>query len=227
MQKVLLSCVFGFCMAHTVVHADLLKTVNVKVGYSKIGNFGGVIAEDINNVIKNKIPYKEDFNGHRVFGLGFGLKYNFPQYFFVGLNAALENADNKYIIAHTKDYFKKKFSSKNSVNLIPVVGVSIKMFDIYAGAGISYNQIKYSQVDTRITDPNDEDFNNYKVHNWRGNFVWCAGIDMNINGKASFGIEYKKNRIKFSFVELPNSDRKKSYFKTDHHTISMAFKYKF
>ena len=71
----------------------------------------------------------------------------------------LENADNKYMIAYRADEIKIKFSSKNSVNLIPVVGVSIKMFDIYAGAWISYNQIKYSQVDTRITDPDDEDFN--------------------------------------------------------------------
>ena len=117
MQKVLLSCVFVFGMAHTVVHADLLKTVNVKVGYSKIGNIydKGVMLTTLKDPLLQSNP-REDFNGHRVFGLGFGLKYNFPQYFFVGLNAALENADNKYMIVDKDDELKIKFSSKNSVN---------------------------------------------------------------------------------------------------------------
>ena len=221
MKRIILSTLFGFSVTHIVL-ADIVKTVNIKVGYSKITN----IRDSVDAPVMIQNGSLENFNGHRVFGLGFGLKYNFPKYFFIGINANLENTDNKYSNILLKEE-SIKFSSKNSVNLMPIVGVSIDRFNIYAGAGISYNQINYSRQDTKLQNCADPDFNSYKVHNWRGNFAWCAGIDANINSNASLGIEYKKTRIKFSFIEYPNSFRLKSHFKTDHHTVSVTFKYKF
>ncbi len=223
--------IFGTLLGLGAMHfasANVDKTINVKVGYSKIGNiYDNDIKNTVMYVIRHTMEHSENFNGHRVFGLGFGLKYNFPKYFFIGLNANLENTDNEYTLGVPNNSIGIKFSSRNSVNLIPIVGVSIDRFNIYAGAGISYNQINYLQFDKSVTDPTDKSFNNYKVHNWRGNFAWCAGIDANINSNASLGIEYKKTRIKFSFIEYPNSFRFKSHFKTDHHTVSVTFKYKF
>lgn len=226
MKRWIFSTLLGLGAIHSV-SSDVDKMINVKVGYSKICN---IYNNDIEGTVMYSIKrteYSESFNGHRVFGLGFGVKYNFPKYFFVGVNANLENTDNKYTLGSLDNSMGLKFSSKNSVNLMPIVGVSIDKFNIYAGAGISYNQINYSQYYDDGLDSTDPDFNNYKVHNWRGNFAWCAGIDANINDSASLGIEYKKTRIKFSFIEYPNSDRFKSHFKTDHHTVSVTFKYKF
>ena len=226
MKKILLSILFGGII-HTM-SANICATINAMVGYSKMNNISCTTKENYSlmALIKDDEFY-QNTNGHRVFGLGFGLKYNFPKYFFIGVNANLENADNKYTLKTNDSTAGLRFSSKNAVNLIPVVGVAIDRFNIYAGAGISYNQINYSQFNIDATDITLEFFNDYKVHNWRGNFAWCAGIDANINSNASLGIEYKKTRIKFSFIEYPNSFRFKSHFKTDHHTVSVTFKYKF
>lgn len=222
MKRIILSTLFGFSVTHIFL-ADVGKTMHVKVGYSKITN----IRDSVDAPIMIQKGYLESFNGHRIFGLGFGLKYNFPKYFFVGVNADLENTDNKYTLGSLDNNECLKFSSKNSINLIPIIGVSIDKFNIYVGAGISYNQINYSQFSEMETNPTGALFNDYKVHNWRGNFAWCAGIDTNINSNASLGIEYKKTRIKFSFIEYPNSDRLESHFKADNHTVSVTFKYKF
>ena len=131
MKRWIFSTLLGLSAIHSV-SSNIDRSINVKVGYSKIGNiYDNDIEDTVMYGIRHTMEHSENFNGHRVFGLGFGLKYNFPKYFFIGVNANLENADNKYTLGSLDNSMGLKFSSKNSVNLMPIVGVSIDKFSIY------------------------------------------------------------------------------------------------
>jgi len=201
----------------------------VKTGYSKLNNDNLHKNWMIKDGLVGGYNLVKNFTGHRVFGVGYVYKYYLPKDFFVGFNTGYENSDNRVsgIIESTADLRVVNFKLKHSVNIMPVVGVTIKNFDIYAMMGVEYAQVDYSQDRYPHFDNADPDYNDYKVHNWRGMYTWGAGVDVRINEKASLGIEYKKTRIKFSFTEYPNDERFKTHFKADHHTVSVTFKYKF
>jgi len=205
----------------------------VKTGYSKLNNDNLYKNHMLDNALyqlesEGNIGHiNRNFCGHRVFGFGYSYKHYLPKDFFIGFNTGYENSDNKVHSEVKNDQYTTlvDFKLKHSINIMPVVGITIKNFDIYAMMGIEYKQVNYSQrIDIQV---DSDEFNDYKVHNWRGMYTWGAGVDMRINEKASLGIEYKKTRIKFSFIEYPNDLRDKTHFKADHHTVSVTFKYKF
>jgi len=211
----------------------------VKTGYSKLNNdnlrTNRIYRSILYSMKGNSDNLKKGYENHRMAGIGYAYKYYLPKDFFIGFNMGYENCGNGFHASFDTAKENKTafwdFKLKHSVHVMPFIGVSIKNFDLFAMIGIEHTQVYYSQRVSNIqyNDPQTEQyFNDYKVHNWRGMYTWGAGIDMRINEKASLGIEYKKTRIKFSFIEYPRHEfRKKTHFKADHHTVSVAFKYRF
>jgi len=205
----------------------------IKAGYSKLSNDNirknhmiddALYALEVQNMNKN-------FNGHSVLGIGYSYKYHLKDNLFVGFNAGYENSNNQLrcsVTGRSGILRNVDFKLKHSINFMPTVGFSIKNVDIYAMVGVEHVQIDYSQkLDITIPASYEVFKNDYKVHNWKCNYAWCAGLDILLNEKASLGLEYKGNKIKVSFTEYPNLTRDKTNLKIYHHTVSIAFKYKF